>query len=85
MIEQVLGGGGGEGGVDVPGGCAAIFGSVFQSYYIFCRLLSIHRCFLCRFYQYLQIFLLYIMCISSKSQTVLWAQNVRDVQLIPNF
>ena len=30
-------------------------------------------------------FLPYIMCISSKSQTVFWAQNFRDVQLIPNF
>ena len=29
--------------------------------------------------------LLYIMCISIESQTVLWAQNFRDVQLIPNF
>ena len=33
MIEQVLGGGGG--GVDVPGGCAAFCASVFQSYCIF--------------------------------------------------
>ena len=24
------------------------------------------------------------MCISSKSQTVFWEQNFRDVQLIPN-
>ena len=31
------------------------------------------------------IFLLYIMCISLKSQTVFWAQHFRDVQLIPNF
>ena len=31
------------------------------------------------------IFLLYIMCISSKRQTVFWAQSFRDVQLIPNF
>ena len=30
-------------------------------------------------------FLLYIMCISSKSQTMFWAQNFRDVQMIPNF
>ena len=29
--------------------------------------------------------LLYIMCISSKRQTVFWAQNFRDVQLMPNF
>ena len=41
--------------------------------------------FLGRFYQYLHIILPYIMCISSKSQTVFWAQNFRDVQLIPNF
>ena len=36
MIEQVLEeGGGGGGGVDVMRGCAAIFESVFQSYYVF--------------------------------------------------
>ena len=36
-------------------------------------------------YQYLHIFFMYIICISSKSQTVFWAQNFRDVQLISNF
>ena len=30
-------------------------------------------------------FLLYIMCISSKSQTVFWAQNFRDIELIPDI
>ena len=30
-------------------------------------------------------FLLYIMCISSKSQTVFWAENFRDLQLISSF
>ena len=30
-------------------------------------------------------FLLYIMCISSKIQTVFWAQNFPDIQLIPIF
>ena len=28
----------------MPRGCAAIFGSVFQSYYILCGFFSIHRC-----------------------------------------
>ena len=72
MIEQV-GGGGGE---DVPRGCATIFVSVFQSYYIFVSVaFNSPMPFLGRFYQYLHICLLYIMCISSKSQTVFWAQN----------
>ena len=82
MIEQVLR------GVDVPGECAAIFGSVFQSYYIFVSVFFFNSPlpFLGSIlYQYLHTFLLYIMCISSKSQTVFWAQNFRDVQLIPNY
>ena len=79
--------------MDVPGGCAAIFGSVSQSYYIFVSdSFNSPMPFLGRFYQYLHIFccllyvfLLFIMCISSNSQTEFWAQNFRDVQLIPNF
>ena len=81
MIEQVLGA-----GVDVSGGCATIFGSAFQSYYIFVlAFFNSPMPFLGRFYQYLHIFLLYIMCISSKSQTVFSAQNFLDVQLIPDW
>ena len=84
MIEQVWEGGGG-GGVDLPGGCAAFFASAFQSYCIFVSAFLIPMPFLVWFYRYQHIFLLYIMCISSKSQTVFWAQNFRDIQLIPNF
>ena len=40
MIERA-GGGGGSGWVDVPGGCAAIFGSIFQSYHTFVSVVSI--------------------------------------------
>ena len=34
MVEQVFGGGGG--GLDVPGGCAAFLGKFFSSYCTFC-------------------------------------------------
>ena len=88
MIEQVWrrGGGGGGGGwmcqKDVPLFCVS-----------FSELLSI---FLCRFFNspmpifgsillIFAYFWLYIMRISSKGQTVFWAQNSRNVQLIPNF
>ena len=75
-----------EEGLDVPGGCAAIFESVFQSYYIFASVFfSIHRCLFWVDFTNICIFLLYIMCISSENQTVFWAQNFRDVQLISNF
>ena len=83
MIQQVFGRGGGG---DVPGGCAAIFGSVYQSYYNFVSVFSTHRClFGGRFYQYLHIFGCIIIRISSKGQTLFWAQKFLDVQLIPNF
>ena len=46
MTEQVFGVGVGGGGVDLSGGCVAIFGSVFQSYYIFVQVFfSIHHAF----------------------------------------
>ena len=65
FLQPMIGGG----GVDVPGGCAAIFGSVFQSYYILCRFFSIHRClFWVDFTNICIFFLLYIMCISAKRQ-----------------
>ena len=83
VIEQVWEGGGGGGRV---GGCAAIIGSVFQSYYIFVSFFfSIRQCFFGSILPIFAYFLLYIMCISSKSLTVFWAQNFPDVQLIPNF
>ena len=67
----------------MPVGCAAFFDVSF----------SVAIVFLCWFSQFTDAFLggrfvpflLYIICISAKSQTVLWAQNFRDVQLITNF
>ena len=65
MIEQVLGGGGG-------GGCAAIFGSVFQSYYILVSdFFNSPMPFLGRFYQYLRIFAVYYVYFIKKSNSVL--------------
>ena len=45
----------------MPGGCAAIFESAFQSYYIFASVFfSIHQCLLLgQFYQYFHIFVVY--------------------------
>ena len=81
MIEQVCGGGG-----DVPGGCAASFASVFQSYCIFVSVFFFIPLMPCWVdFTNICIFLLYIICISSKSQTVFWAQNFRDAQFILNF
>ena len=82
MIEQVFGGGG---GLDVPGGCVAFFALVFQSYCTFVSVLFNQRCLFGSILLLFAYFWLYIMCISSKSQTVFWAQNFRDVQLIANF
>ena len=77
MIEQVW-----VGGV----GCAAITRSVFQSYYIFVSVFfQFTNAFFGSILQIFAYFLLYIMCISSKSETVFWAQNFPDVQLIPNI
>ena len=57
MIEQVL-------GVDMPGGRASIFRSVFQSYYIFVSdFFNSPMPFLGRFYQYLHIFFCCILCV----------------------
>ena len=80
MIEQV---GGGGGVLNVMGGCAAFLTSAFSVATVFlCWFFSMHRC---PFWGQFVPFLLYIMCISSKSQTVFWAQHFRDVQLIPNL
>ena len=69
MIEQVCEGGGG----DVPGGCAASFASVFQSYCIFVSFFFFHStdAFLGRFYQYLHIFAVYYLYFIKKSNSVL--------------
>ena len=79
MIEQVWR------GVDVPGGCAAFLRQFFRATVFLCQFLSIHRCLFWVDFTNVCIFLLYIMCISSKTPTMIWAQNFRDVQLIPNF
>ena len=69
--------------MDLSGGCAAILGQFFRA-----------TIFLCRFFQFtddffgstLPIFAFYFaVYYVSKSQTVFWAQNFRDIQLIPNF
>ena len=70
----------------MPGLMRRFFASVFQSYCIFVSVFFNSQMLFCG--SILPIFayiLLYIMCILSKSQTVFWAQNCRDVQLIPNF
>ena len=82
MIEQVWRGGGGGGG---RGGCVAFLRQFFRAT-VFCVCFSqFTDAFLGSILQISAYFLLYIMCISSKSQTVFWAQNFRDIQLIPNF
>ena len=74
MIEQVLGEG------DMPRGCAAILGQFFRAT-IFCvGFFNSPMPFLGRFYQYL----LFLAGYYVYSQTVFWAQNFLDVQLIPN-
>ena len=76
MIEQVLGGGGGGGGV-VLGGCTAIFGSVFQSYYIFVSVFfNSPMPFFGSILPIFEYVLLYIMCISSKTQTVCFGHKI---------
>ena len=84
LIEQVLGGG----GLDVPGGCAAFLRQFLRATVFLCRFFVVFFQFTDAFFGSIlpisAYFLLYIMCISSKSQTVFWAQNFRDVQLIPN-
>ena len=63
MIEQVWGGGGGGGGY------AGTFSELLYFWSVFLFFNS-PMPFLGRFYQVLHIFWLYIMCISSKIQTV---------------
>ena len=82
MIDQVWGGGGGGGGSmcreDVPLFCIS-----FSELLYFCvgffqftdAFFGVDFTNICRFFLY----------ISSKSLTMFWAQNFRDVQLIPNF
>ena len=72
MIEQVLGAGGG-------GGCAAITGSELL-YFCVSFFFNSPMPFFGSILPIVAYFLLYIM-----SQTVSWAQNFRDVQLIPNI
>ena len=59
--------------------------SVFQSYCIFVGLFQFADAFFGSILQISAYGLLHIMCIASESQTVFWAQNFRDIQLIPNF
>ena len=79
MIEQVWGGGGGGGG-DVP----LFLRQFFRATVFLCRLFLIHRC-LCwvDFTNICIFFAVYYVYFIKKS--VFWAQNFRDVQLIPNF
>ena len=68
-------------GEDVP----LFLGQFFRATIFLCQFFfQFTDAFLARFYQYLHIFLLYVY-ISSKSQTVFWTRNFRNVQLIPNF
>ena len=83
MIEQVWGGGGG-------GMCQEdvllFFCVSFSELMYFCvGFFQFTDAFFGSILQISAYFLLHIMCISSKSQTVFWAQNFRDIQLIPNF
>ena len=58
--------------LDVLGGCAAIFGSVFQSYYIFVSIFLIHRClFWVDFTNICIFFAEYYVCFIKKSNSVL--------------
>ena len=77
MIEQVWGGGRGN----VP----LLLGQFFRTAIFLCRFLQFTNAFFGLILTIFAYFLLYIMCISLKNQTVFWAQNFCDVQLIPNF
>ena len=57
----------------MPGGCAAIFGSVFQSYYTFVSVFFFNSPmpFLGRFYQYLHFFAVYYVYLIKKPNSVL--------------
>ena len=73
-------------GLDMPGACTAFLRQFFRATVFLCLFFfSIHRCLFGSILPIFAYFLLYIMCISSKSQTAFWAQKFRDVQLIPNF
>ena len=69
----------------MPGGCAAFLRQFSELLYFCVGSFNSPMPLLGRFYQYLHIFAVYYANISSKNQTVFWAQNFRDVQLIPNF
>ena len=76
----------GEGGASgYAGRMCRLFASVFKIYCTFVSVFSIQQCLFGSILLLFAYFWLYIMCISSRSQTVFWAQNFRDVQLIPNF
>ena len=69
----------------MPGGCAAFLRQFFRATVLLCQFYSIQRCLFGSILLLFAYFWMYVMCISSNSQTVFWAQNFRDVQLIPNF
>ena len=81
MIEQVWGGGG-MCREDVPLICVSFSELLYFCVGFFLQFTDAFFGSILPIFAYL---LLYIMCISSKSQTVFWAQNFRVVQLIPNF
>ena len=79
MIEQVWGGGW-MCWEDVPLFCIS-----FSELLYFCvSFYQFTDAFLGRFYQYLHFFAVDFVYLK-ESQTVFWAQNFCDVQLIPNF
>ena len=81
IIEQVWGGGGGS-----AGRMCCFLRQFFRATVFLCRFFfQFTDTFFGSILPIFAYFLLYIMCISSKSQTVFWAQNFRDVQLNRNF
>ena len=72
VIEQVWGGG---------GGCRFLCVSFSELLYFCVGNFQFTHAFFGSILPIFAYFLLYIMCISSRSQTVFWAQSFRDVQL----
>ena len=79
MIEQVWGG-----GLDVPGGCAAFCISFSRATVLLCRFFFNSTMPFWVDFTTICIFLAVYVYFIKKSNSV-WAQNFRDVQLIPNF